>query len=202
MLNILNSSTISSELLNGAKAADQNAWRMILAQFNPKISVWLARAGVENRDIPDIAQEVWRSVLVSIQNFKRENADDTFCGWLRTITNRRVADYFEAKKQNPAQFSLTCDPVLVAASASDILSISDSIQVALLKECMDQVENEVQQLTWLVFQMHVMEEQSVKDVAKTLQIEEHTVYTSKSRVLRRLRELMNLREMKLNEPGN
>lgn len=202
MLNILNSSTISSELLNGAKAADQNAWRMILAQFNPKISVWLARAGVENRDIPDIAQDVWRSVLVSIQNFKRENADDTFCGWLRIITNRRVADYFEAKKQNPAQLSLAFEPVMPADPASDILSLTNSRQVALLKECMDQVQNEVQQLTWLVFQMHVMEEQSVKDVAKTLQIEEHTVYTSKSRVLRRLRELMNLREMKLNEPGN
>ena len=62
--------------------------------------------------------------------------------------------------------------------------------MTLLQKYMQQVESEVKPNTWLVFQMHVIEEKSVEEVAAILKIPTYSVYTSKSRVIKRLRELL------------
>ena len=93
--------TISSTLLTGARTANPNAWVMIVTRYSPKIMTWMLLAGVDSSDAPDLLQDVWRSVLISLKNFRREKPDDTFRGWLRTIAQRRIADYFESRSQQP-----------------------------------------------------------------------------------------------------
>jgi RNA polymerase sigma-70 factor (ECF subfamily) len=183
--------TISSTLLIGARSANPNAWVIIVTRYSPKIMTWMLLAGVDSSDAPDLLQDVWRSVLVSLKNFRREKPDDTFRGWLRTITQRRIADYFESRSQQPRHIPLAqLESIQSQKLLTDEITANVSERVKLLQKSMQQVESEVKPTTWLVFQMHVIEEKSVEDVAAILKIPTYSVYTSKSRVIKRLRELL------------
>ena len=183
--------TISSTLLTGARSANPNAWVMIVTRYSPKIMTWMLLAGVDSSDAPDLLQDVWRSVLMSLKNFRREKPDDTFRGWLRTIAQRRIADYFESRSQQPRNLPLAQLESLQSQNLlTDEIAANVSERVTLLQKYMQQVESEVKPNTWLVFQMHVIEERSVEEVAAILKIPTYSVYTSKSRVIKRLRELL------------
>ena len=183
--------TISSTLLTGALSANPNAWVMIVTRYSPKIMTWMLLAGVDSSDAPDLLQDVWRSVLMSLKNFRREKPDDTFRGWLRTIAQRRIADYFESRSQQPRNLPLAQLESLQSQNLlTDEIAANVSERVTLLQKYMQQVESEVKPNTWLVFQMHVIEEKSVEEVAAILKIPTYSVYTSKSRVIKRLRELL------------
>lgn len=183
--------TISSTLLTGARSANPNAWVMIVTRYSPKIMTWMLLAGVDSSDAPDLLQDVWRSVLMSLKNFRREKPDDTFRGWLRTIAQRRIADYFESRSQQPRNLPLAQLESLQSQNLlTDEIAANVSERVTLLQKYMQQVESEVKPNTWLVFQMHVIEEKSVEEVAAILKIPTYSVYTSKSRVIKRLRELL------------
>ena len=183
--------TISSTLLTGALSANPNAWVMIVTRYSPKIMTWMLLAGVDSSDAPDLLQDVWRSVLMSLKNFRREKPDDTFRGWLRTIAQRRIADYFESRSQQPRNLPLAQLESLQSHNLlTDEIAANVSERVTLLQKYMQQVESEVKPNTWLVFQMHVIEEKSVEEVAAILKIPTYSVYTSKSRVIKRLRELL------------
>jgi RNA polymerase sigma-70 factor (ECF subfamily) len=175
----------------GARSANPNAWVIIVTRYSPKIMTWMLLAGVDSSDAPDLLQDVWRSVLVSLKNFRREKPDDTFRGWLRTITQRRIADYFESRSQQPRHIPLAqLESIQSQKLLTDEITANVSERVKLLQKSMQQVESEVKPTTWLVFQMHVIEEKSVEDVAAILKIPTYSVYTSKSRVIKRLRELL------------
>jgi RNA polymerase sigma-70 factor (ECF subfamily) len=175
----------------GARSANPNVWVIIVTRYSPKIMTWMLLAGVDSSDAPDLLQDVWRSVLVSLKNFRREKPDDTFRGWLRTITQRRIADYFESRSQQPRHIPLAqLESIQSQKLLTDEITANVSERVKLLQKSMQQVESEVKPTTWLVFQMHVIEEKSVEDVAAILKIPTYSVYTSKSRVIKRLRELL------------
>ena len=183
--------TISSTLLTGARTANPNAWVMIVTRYSPKIMTWMLLAGVDSSDAPDLLQDVWRSVLISLKNFRRDKPDDTFRGWLRTIAQRRIADYFESRSQQPRNLPLDqLESIQSQNLLTEEIAANVSERVKLLQKCMQQVESEVKPNTWLVFQMHVIEEKSVEEVAAILKIPTYSVYTSKSRVIKRLRELL------------
>jgi len=55
-------------------------------------------------DVEDVTQEVFVSVLRSLQTF---DGDSKFSTWLRTLTNRRIADYY--RKRNEDQVELGVD---------------------------------------------------------------------------------------------
>lgn len=55
-------------------------------------------------DVEDVTQEVFVSVLRSLQSFE---GDSKFSTWLRTLTNRRIADYY--RKRNERQVELDAD---------------------------------------------------------------------------------------------
>lgn len=189
----LNSITISSVTLTGMRSSNDITWCRVLARFSPRVSVWLARGGVAKSDIPDLVQDVWRSVLISLRQFHREEPSDSFGGWLRTITRRRMADYFENRTTQNQAFqsiyeTLQCTRV---ASNEAYESAAMSLRKRRLNHALEQVREQVEPGTWRAFELHVLEEKSVAEVVRTLDIPEHTVYTSKSRVLRRLRNIIN-----------
>ena len=191
IINLLNSSTISSILLSGARARNAEAWGQILARFNPKILDWIRRANVAKADEPDLIQDVWRSVLASLHHFHRQDQGDSFGGWLRTITQRRTIDYLQRRTHDRAISAM----MIEEASRRPVKSDDDSVhfnsnQNRQLAIACEKVKEAVNASTWQAFEMYVIEDKPVEEVMAALNIAEHTVYTAKSRVLRRLRALM------------
>jgi RNA polymerase sigma-70 factor (ECF subfamily) len=58
------------------------------------------RYRIPESDVEDVTQEVFIAALRSLKNFK---GDAQFSTWLRTLTNRRVADYYRNKDVTESQ---------------------------------------------------------------------------------------------------
>lgn len=185
------SATVSSMTLNGMRSSEDQVWQRVLQRFTPRVSAWLARGGVAHGDIADQVQEVWRSVIASLKLFDRSDDNHSFGGWLHTITNRRANDYLQRKKQDNLLLKLLIDEASrQTINAKEQTENTNSSRYIQLNKACHQVRSVVNETTWQAFEMYVIEDKPVDEVMATLNIAEHTVYTAKSRVLRRLRALM------------
>lgn len=186
-------STITSRELLQLKSRDEESWVRLVQKYHSAISFWLLDSGVNASLAADIIQDVWLSALVSISRFQRNNQSDTFRGWLRTITRRRLNDHL---KKNFSDLNTVVLPNELPVTYNSEFQILESSGQGLnkkpeLQAACQKVKSSVHPTTWRAFEMSVLEERPVKEVMEILGIKEHTVYTSKSRVMSRLRKILN-----------
>jgi len=64
--------------------------------YMPLLKFWMRKKNVPSSAEDDVLQEALQSVFAGIGNFERDAAKGKFRGWLRTLVERRVADYFRS----------------------------------------------------------------------------------------------------------
>jgi RNA polymerase sigma-70 factor (ECF subfamily) len=85
---------IEKRLVMKAKEGDLQAFNQLYdAQFRAVYS--RVRYKVPETDIEDVTQEIFISMVKGLKRFKGQSSLKT---WLRTITNRKIADYYRKKK--------------------------------------------------------------------------------------------------------
>ncbi len=188
--------TLSTQFLLSVQRMDPAGWSRLVTTFGPIVYRWCRTSGVQNADAPDLVQEVFAAVARGISNFEREKSQGSFRSWLATITRNKVRDYF--RMQNHRQVGQGGTEALVqlhhVAEDRGVLENLDSTICAetamtpLVRELLQQVESEFESSTWRAFWMTTIDEIKASDVANQLGISVASVYQSKSRVLRRLRQ--------------
>ncbi len=184
------SGTMSTALLVGLKAQDADAWRRLVHLYGPVVYTWCKRRGLQPSDAEDVAQEVFRTVLLRVADFRRERQDSTFRGWLWTITRNKLGDYIRrcGAHPQPAGGSEARERLEQVADA-DLGDEPDADDGGLLyRRALDLIRAEFEQPTWESFWRVVGGGQRPADVAAALGLSLNAVYLAKSRVLRRLRE--------------
>lgn len=61
---------------------------------------------IPEQDVEDVTQEVFVAVIRSLKNFRFESQ---FSTWLRTITNRNIADYYRKRERSKEHLNLNLD---------------------------------------------------------------------------------------------
>ncbi len=96
--------TTSDEVLvRLAQQGNRDAFTSLYERYLP-IVYKRVRYAVPERDVEDVTQDIFIAVLRSLGSFK---GDALFSTWLRTLTKRRVADYY--RRKNPAGHELDVD---------------------------------------------------------------------------------------------
>jgi len=183
-------STITSSLLRRVVANDQQAWEQMVGLYYPMVYGWCRRSGLQSSDAADVCQDVFRGVVRGIGGFRRDKPGDTFRGWLRRITQRRVIDHRQARQSQAEPLLELGSRVPHAASAhppGDELPESVK-EPSLPHGVLDLVRSEFEQRTWNAFWKTTVDDRPAADVARELGMSVNAVYLAKSRVLRRLRE--------------
>jgi RNA polymerase sigma-70 factor (ECF subfamily) len=194
------SGSTSVSLLARARRKDPEAWQRMAAVYGPVVYSWARQAGLQSSDASDVMQEVFRAVARSFDSFRRENANDSFRGWLWTITKNKTRDHFRRQAQRPERPGPIDNDALLAQipdAPPDGESSAQPQQVMtrLARHVLQSVQAEFEPSTWQAFWRTAIEDQSPADVASALSISVGAVYMAKSRVLRRLRaELAGLNE--------
>ncbi len=162
--------------------------------YGPLIYHWCRRAGLRAEDAADLLQDVFQSVLMHIEAFEKTEASGSFRGWLWTITRNRVRDHFklqagkaEAAGGTDAHLRLLEVPDEEPGDAADSAVTATG---GLTYRALHLVRDEVKQTTWLAFWRSTIDEVAPAAVADELGISIESVWQAKSRVLRRLRELL------------
>jgi RNA polymerase sigma-70 factor (ECF subfamily) len=100
--------TITTTLLDRARSGDEEAWSCVVFLYGPLVYKWCRKRGLSRESARDVSQEVFEVVARKLLEFRRTSVSDTFRGWLRSISDHKIADYWREHYKCP-------DPV----SASD-----------------------------------------------------------------------------------
>lgn len=151
-----------AELIRRIVAGQQEAFTMLYERHLSAVYNRV-RYRIPESDVEDVTQEVFITALRSLKGFK---GNAQFSTWLRTLTNRRVADYYRNKEVTETQSeplrsegeNIRTEQLTVASKSS----VSDD--KIILREAMVQLPDHYQEILLLRF----AEGLKFREIAKTM----------------------------------
>lgn len=186
-------SSTSRSLIGRVRAGEAPAWDRLVALYSPLVGHWCRKAGLQPEDCADVSQEVFRAVSSGIERFRKSRPEDTFRGWLRTVTLSKIRDHFRASAAEPPGVggSTAWARIENVAAPGEPNARPDSeerkIRSGVLLEALETVRDEFERKTFEAFRLTAIEDRAVGEVAKDLGMSPGAIRVAKSRVLRRLR---------------
>ena len=186
-------SSLGSSLLELLRANSPEAWRRLIHLFGPLVYRWCRGRGLQAADAADVGQDVFRAVAANIGQFRRDRPNDSFRGWLWTVTRNKIADHWRRRQKHPEASGGTDAQMRFANIAAEEPTGSDEpadpeTPGSLYQRALELIQGEFQERTWQAFWHVTVDGRTPADAAAELGMTVNSVYLAKSRVLRRLRE--------------
>jgi RNA polymerase sigma-70 factor (ECF subfamily) len=184
----------SVTLLDRATEGDALAWKRLVLLYTPLVHWWCRRFGVYRpEDIEDVTQDVFATVAKRISRFTKGPVG-SFRGWLYTICRHKAGDHFRHTRYRPTATGDSGVRARLEAlpEAADSAGESDEVseRIILVRRAIELVRQEFEPETWTAAWRAAVEGQAPADIAAALGMTVGAVYTAKSRVLKRLRDLL------------
>jgi RNA polymerase sigma factor (sigma-70 family) len=179
-----------SLLLRLRDPRDAAAWSDFVELYAPLVYRQARRAGLQDADVADVTQEVFRAVASAIGQFEYDSHRGEFRGWLYRITQNKIRDaaarrHIAGTGDTAVHNLLHEQPDNAATTAWD-----DDFRASLLAWAYDQVHARCDPTTWQAFWLTAVDGQSGEQAAARLGLSIGAVYVAKSRVLVRLKEVL------------
>jgi RNA polymerase sigma-70 factor, ECF subfamily len=171
------------------EARDTTAWDDLVRLLAPLIDFWVRRTVPDANDRADIAQDVFLELSKRLPAWEYD-ASRSFRAWLRTVTRSRCVDFFRRRGRPDAEYELS---QVLADQAPDLV---EQHEVRLLtRSALKLLRTQVRADVWDIFQQYVLDEEPAATVAQACGVEVNYVYLVRSRLLARLRGLLeNIRD--------
>jgi RNA polymerase sigma factor (sigma-70 family) len=186
--------THTSLLLRLRDPRDDWAWTRFVDVYGPLVYRYVRRRGFQDADAADLTQDVLRSVAHAMRSFQYDPTRGSFRGWLFTAT-RHVVERARANQRRRAQAGGSEFERLIENQPEPTMSEEQGewdreFEQRLFDWAAEQVRKEVQAPTWEAFWRTAVEHAKPRDVAAALGLSVSGVYVAKSRVLARLRAVI------------
>lgn len=186
--------TTSPTLLDLAAGGDAEAWTRLTSLYGPLVFYWAQKQGLSNADAADVLQEVFTSLARNLERFEQRTSG-SFRGWLWVMTRNQLTDYFRRRSRNVQAAGGTGAWQQLAAYAEslpdDPTEFTEPGQLnALHHRGLEIVKSEFEQRSWSIFERVVIDDISTAEVATEFNITANSVRQTKSRILRRLRQVL------------
>jgi RNA polymerase sigma factor (sigma-70 family) len=184
--------TQPSLLVRLRDAADAPAWSQFVDIYAPLVYDFARRRGLQDADAADLTQEVLAAVAQSVRRFDYDPRRGSFRGWLFTVVVNKFRTLRDRLYRNEHGSGDTTAQQLLQAvpAATDNDEWDKEYQQRLFAWAAQQVEAAVEEKTWQAFWQTSVGGVRPRDAAKQLHLSVAAVYMAKSRVLARLKELI------------
>jgi RNA polymerase sigma-70 factor (ECF subfamily) len=184
-------------LLVGLKGQENAAWNRLVKLYTPLVYHWCQKQNLKTDDIPDVIQEVFKSVSEHIDRFRKDRPKDTFRGWLRVITRNKAMDHFRRAGKQAAHGEGGTEALnrLAEIPAPEAQSETEQGEDAeakaiLFRQALELIKTDFREPTWQAFWRVVVDGRTPTDVADEMGMSAGAVRVAKCRVLQRLRSEM------------
>lgn len=184
-----NHETNDSLLVRVRDPQDREAWEEIVAIYRPMICRVAKRRGLQDADAQNVAQVVLQKVATAVQGWERKPAGG-FRRWLATVARNAAIDWLRKVQLDAPQGGSTAQLQVrvIAESTSDLESeIRREVEREAFRWAARRIRGEFAETTWLAFWQTMVEGNSSTEVAEALGKSVGAIYTSRSRVMRRLK---------------
>jgi RNA polymerase sigma-70 factor (ECF subfamily) len=189
--------TRASLLIRLRDRTDQTAWNEFVTVYGPVIYQFARNRGLQDADAADMMQDVLRSVTGAIDRLDYDPRQGRFRGWLFTITRNRVMTLLASRKGKARGTGNSDVNSLLAAQPDQHGGIDQDWELEYRRSqtalAMEQVRSEFSEKVWTAFWKTAVDAESADVAGRALGMSTGAVYVAKSRVLARLREVVQRR---------
>ena len=178
--------TRPSLLLRLRDSSDEEAWAMFVSAYAPLVYGYCRKCGLQDADASDVAQDVLAQVARTMQGFVYEKERGRFRDWLRTVTRNRVARLIGRK--TPGLSGEASERLAELQASNADAEWSDEFHARTLAVAVERIKPQFEAITWRAFERVWMEDIPALETASELGVSIESVYSAKSRILKRLRE--------------
>lgn len=189
------SETSKSLLRKAGSDLRSEAWFKLFAIYDPLISGWVLRSGIDQSEVADITQEVLKAVSTELRNFEHNGNIGAFRNWLKKITVNRCRRYWDAQKRkvNLEDNAHWESGINVLEQLEDPRSELTALwelehERYTAERILQLVKKDFGATTIEIFTRNVLHDEPALSIAKDLQIPVARVYKAKFRVTTRLQK--------------
>ena len=184
--------TRASLLLRLQQPDDERAWQEFVEIYQPLIERLVTRYGLQPADAQDISQEVLTRVAKAIPEWEHDPARGTFRGWLTRVTRNLTIEQLRTRARRPLTNPESGQLEQFQRDADSIFQLEQ--QRELFGWAARKARDQFVPTTWQAFWLTAVEQRSPSEVAEQLGLSTGAVYIARSRVMARLRELIEQTE--------
>ena len=171
---------------------DAGAWERFDWRYRPMIYGWCREWGLQGADAEDVTQDVLAKLTEKLSQFHYDPSR-CFRAWLKTITQHAWSDAIALRYRGSDSRMLQRIESLEAQAALK-RKFEESFDRELMEMAMNRVRRRVNPTTWEAFRLTALEGLSGADASKKLDTSVASIFVSKHRVQKLLKEEIKLLE--------
>jgi RNA polymerase sigma factor (sigma-70 family) len=185
--------TRASLLIRMRDPRDEAAWTQFVTLYAPLVYGYARKRGLQDADAADLSQEVLSAVAGAVGRLEYDPDRGLFRNWLFTAVRRKLSNMLRAQRHRRDRSNERAGDGLLEqcpAPAPERAEWEARWQERVFAWACEQVRPEVSDTTWQAFWRTAVDDQPGKQVATDLGLSVAAVYRARSRVLARLKHLV------------
>jgi len=191
--------TRASLILRLPNADDVAAWEEVLLIYSPLVRRLAISQGMQAADADDLVQIVFSAMSRSVEKWLDRPDRGGFRAWLLRIARNAAVNHLTRRATRTLAVGGEGATERLAEMPAPASQISNQFDLeyrqATFSRAAAKVKEHVSPSTWQAFWQTHVAGQSVAEAAKQLGVSVGTIYVSRSRVVKRLRETVKLYEV-------
>lgn len=185
----MDSRTHASLLARLAEGVDPAAWAEFHDRYHDLIRGFAGRYGLQAADCDDVTQEVLLSLTRSMDGFEYAPARGKFRSYLKTMVINAILRR-QRQERRAAELRREAEDPGRDAAPSAATAWDEEWRQYHVRRAMQRLMTSTSERDRIAFARYAMEGAPVEEVARELGVTVDLVYQIKSRILKRLRELI------------
>lgn len=183
--------TRDSLIVRIADATDNDAWGQFVSIYEPVVYRIARGKGLQDADARDLVQHVMSSVSRSIDRWQPDSDRASFRTWLHRVANNAIVDFVRRRKPDDGQGGTAFLQSLENQPDHDLIAEREW-EIAHRREVFRwaarRIRREFTDSTWAAFALTTIDDTSPAEAANQLNMSVGSIYTARSRVMRRLKD--------------
>jgi RNA polymerase sigma factor (sigma-70 family) len=183
--------TRKSLLLRLKELGDDETWREFYGIYGRMIFGYALRFRLSHSEAEDVVQDVCVKLFRQIMAFDYSPDQGRFRGWLKTVTKHAVIDYIRRKERRSGHlenYRVHAEVLHEEKATAENSVWKTEWEKAVLDAALQRVYRKVGQQSQRVFHLFAVENMPANEVGERLGIEANAVYACKHRILKLVRE--------------
>ncbi|HEY2883341.1 MAG TPA: sigma-70 family RNA polymerase sigma factor [Pirellulales bacterium] len=183
--------TRNSLLVRLTDRADQAAWHEFAQIYMPVVYRLALRKGLQHADAEDLAQQVLAAVSKAIDRWQSDPTRAKFRTWLHRIAQNLIINALSRARPDRGSGDTRTLEHLVhqpAPGSAESEFVRTEFRREVFRWAADQIRHEFREPTWNAFWRTAVDNQTIEEVARHLQLSCGAIYAARSRIMRRLKE--------------
>ena len=176
---------------------DQQAWTQFVSIYEPLVLRMLRQRGLQEADARDLTQQVILAVTQAVDDWQPDGREASFRRWLFTIARNLALKFIqrgeargEGRRGVGGSEMIDLLKNLPEPEHRTVVAFDDEYRNEIFDLAAEKARSEFRESTWQAFWQTCVLNEPIADVAASLKLTTGSVYVARSRVIARLRQIV------------